>query len=525
MALQYRVAGGRIIIFGNTFPYKDALKSLGARWNGADKTWWVPHSEDALSNLETIKSGAPTPAPVKTTPTKFAVPSLSDAPAPDASGFTISQLMIEAERAVSIAFPNPVWVIGEIQNIATRGGNVFLELAEAKSGAHTTATVTVKANIWSTGLAWMTKRHGPEKIAQILVDGTKVRFLARVSLYKDRGSLSLTIEDVDPAFTQGALALARAELLKKLRSQGLATKNRSLPIPAFPLSVALISAKSSRAQTDFIHQLTDAGHFPGTLYFIDCPMQGDKVPRGVVAAIKAAVAASVDLIIITRGGGSAADLRWFDGEEIAMAIAKAPIPIIAAIGHHDDTCVAEEICHTRQKTPTAAADFVLEIYRSTRTQINEYAHVLAQALDREVTRFQQTQASLRERLATVVTSFFSRHQERLQTLSQDLGRSFAVLYERQSAQFFQLSTSLHHAGLTRCMQVSEQISNLNQELVRLDPQPWLEAGWTQLALANKPLRSVTDVQKGDIVTARLRDGTMTMVVEDTKQKRREKEEK
>ena len=512
MALQFRVAGGRIIIFGNTFPYKDALKTLGARWNGADKTWWVSHSEDLLNQLEAIAGNGPITAPPKPTAKSFKVPSLTDAPVPDASGFTVSQLMIEAERAVSMAFPNPVWVIGEIQNLAVRGSNVFLELAEGKAGSHATSTMTVKANIWGTGMTWMTKRHGAEKMAQILVDGTKVRFLARVSLYKDRGQISLTIEDVDPAFTQGALALARAELLKKLRAKGLLTKNRCLIIPAFPLRIALISAKGSRAQTDFEHQLSDGG-YPGVLLFIPCPMQGDLVPQGIVSAIKKAEEAAVDLIVITRGGGSAADLRWFDGEEIALAIAHASVPVIAAIGHHDDTCVAEEICHTRQKTPTAAADFVLEIFRSTRTQINEYAHVLARALDREVTRFQRTQASLRERLADSVSQYFARRHERLQVLIGTLDRSFDLLYERQSNTFTQFASSLHHCALTRCMQIGEQVSLLQEQLVRLDPKPWMETGWTQLARAGKPLKSVRDFKPGDTITARLRDGTLDLSVQ------------
>src|SRR5690606_25259143 len=124
-----------------------------------------------------------------------------------------------------------------------------------------------------------------------------------VSFYRDRGQISLTVEDIDPSFTKGALALAREQLMKALRQKGLDRKNGSLPFPPFPFRVGLVSAKGSRAYSDFTHQLTSGG-FPGAIIFESSPMQGEAVPAGITNALAKLVARGVDVIVVTRGGGS-----------------------------------------------------------------------------------------------------------------------------------------------------------------------------------------------------------------------------
>lgn len=548
MSLFYRIAGDKIIFFGpGTYHKRETLKSQGARFNGADKSWVLAYSETMVAlakNMGAKLLGDTTDEPVKVsessaspqTVSALQIPSISSSSSASESpgGLTISQLMAEAQRAIAMTFPNPVWVVGEIQNSSKRGEHYFLDIAEGKQGAHSTATMTVKANIWGSSIKWLEKKHTKERLAEVLVDGTQVRFLVRVSLYKDRGSLSLTVEDIDPAYSQGALALARAELLKKLRAQGLDRKNKALTLPAFPFRVALITATQSRAHTDFEHQLVGSGQFPGVMILIPCPMQGDRVPKAVVRSLEIAASHKVDLIVISRGGGSAADLRWFDGEEIALAIANAPVPVIAAIGHHDDTCIAEEIAHTRQKTPTAAADFILEILRNTRTQINEHAHWLARALDRTITEFQRTMANLTERLGSATQMFFTRHMDRLQLLTLNLSRSVAISVERQRGVLQKNSDALYHASMQgiqsqghQLLQTANQLHQnvqmtlnaesekllvLQTDLTRVDPGPWLNTGWTQLSSKGKPLKTVRDFKLGDEVQARLRDGVMTMSV-------------
>jgi exodeoxyribonuclease VII large subunit len=522
MALYFKVESDLIIFFGDTFNHRPAIKALGARFNGTDKTWTVQDSEVMRQRAALIarphQDLSTTQGQRKLEPQTAVLRSV-ETPHDPSLGLTVSQLMSQAEAFISQGFPTPIWVIGEIQSLSRRGGGtLYFDFAESKSGSHQTATVTVKCNVWQNTFNWLERRHSKAKIDEIFADGNRLRALAQVKLYKDRGQISLTIEDVDPSFTQGALALARLELLRKLRAEGLDKKNKCLNISAFPLRVALITAEGSRAQTDFQHQLIDVGRFPGELIFIPCSMQGDRVPQDVIKSIEAATIANADLIVLSRGGGSAADLRWFDGEEIARAIALCPIPIIAAIGHHDDTCVAEEICHTREKTPTAAADRILEVLRDTRTVINERAHILAVALDREISRFDRLQIDVRERLVHAAIAFFSNQSERLGSLTLQIQRSFDQLYGTQQSRFLTLASQLNHFANVNITRHREDLFSRQQQLARLDPGPWLDSGWTQLSLDGKPLRSLSEVVIGDTVQARLRDGVLRMDVKSVEQR-------
>ena len=127
-------------------------------------------------------------------------------------------------------------------------------------------------------------------------------------------------------------------------------------------------------------------------------MQGERVVPEVRKAIEKLVAHGCDLIVITRGGGSAADLRWFDASEIAYAIVECPTPVICAIGHHDDVCVAEEVSYMRQKTPTAAAEYILAIFSQTRDKIDSLARKLAALLAEKAAELAELQSALSERL-------------------------------------------------------------------------------------------------------------------------------
>jgi exodeoxyribonuclease VII large subunit len=525
MALYFKIEGDLIVFFGDTFNHRPAIKALGARFNGADKTWVLQDSDAMRENAARIAKpqgitvtvspdnsslNTTTPAP----PSGNVSPGIIPISIDPSMGMTVAQLMTEADKIISQGFPTPLWIIGEIQSLSRRGGGtIYFDFADAKTGSHQTATMTVKCNIWQNTVTWLEKRHGKSKIEEIFADGNRLRALVNVKLYKDRGQLSLTVEDIDPAFTQGALALARLELLKKLRVQGLDRKNKMLPMPNFPLRIALITAEGSRAHTDFQHQLMDQGGFPGELIFIPCTMQGDKVPRDVTESIKKAIVSGADLIVLSRGGGSAADLRWFDGEEIAMAIANSPIPIIAAIGHHEDSCVAEEICHTREKTPTAAADRILDVFRDTRSAINEKAHILAVALDREIARFDRQQSDLRERLVHASDAYFSRHRERLTHMTAYLQRGFDAVYASQQSRFIHLAAQLNHQATMQLQKHTELLFGREQQLTRLDPGPWLDAGWTQLSIAGKSVLNTNDVEIGSAVQARLRDGVLKLTVD------------
>lgn len=538
MTLYYRNQGHILIVFGNTYPVREQIKMLGGTFNGPERNWRMPFSEAALARLDELcrrQGGGPlggalvTPlAPdggtgsgvVTDPPPTTLSPALkswddtspvTETPATLPTGMTVSELMARAAGILQSAFPEPIWITAEVQNIAKRPSGIFFELAEGRDAAHANATVTVRAILWRGALEMIGARRGAESLRDVLQDGLKVRVLCRVQLYKDRGQISLLVEDIDPTYTKGALAMAREKLLRELRAKGLDAAQKRLKLAPFPFQVGLISASGSRAHSDFLDQLFSL-KFPGHVIFCPTPMQGEAVPHQVVAALGRLAKAGCDVIVITRGGGSAADLRWFDAAEIAYAIAGAHVPVIAAIGHHDDVAVAEEICFQRQKTPTAAADFVAAIFERTRQIVDTLAQDLSLDLGRRVEEFSLLTATLGERLHAAATRGVSDRELLLTQRAHSLEREALGVVQRLDTKFQSLAGALSLHARDALAQQSERLSHFERDLTRRDPAPWLAQGWTQLMGPLGMVRSLSDTQLGDDLTARLRDGQLTLRV-------------
>jgi len=547
MSLHFRRSGTRIIILGRTWPHREAIKTIGGRFNGSDKTWWVPYTEknsalvrelcvgaggDELPAIDDPADASPTESTAEAAPeitTSLAARAVAATELPpwapthaadndkaNSESISVQALLERAVQVIRDGFPVPIWVTGEIEGIAIRSSGVFLELAEprdkdADARGGKPASLTVRATIWTDALRRITQRHGEAAVREVLADGLRVRVLARVSLYRDRGQITLGIEDIDPQWTKGALALARAELLRELRAKGLDQANRRLSLPQFPLLVGLISAVGSRAESDFLHQL-ERGGFPGKVLYAQCPMQGDGVPGGVAQAIRALATRGCDLIVITRGGGSAADLRWFDAREIALAIAGAGVPILAAIGHHDDVSVAEEISWRREKTPTAAAQFLLDHVAGVRELLDVRQRTLASVLERGIERAQGLITGLAPRLAVAAGEGLARRTAETVNLSSALERSVTSRLSSMNINATRIAGELHGAALATINLHAEKVSQLLVSLTRTDPKPWLTAGWTRFTMGGTPVTRASALAPGNTITARLVDGLIDLSV-------------
>lgn len=573
-----------IIVRGKTYPYRELMRSLGGQYMAPEKLWTLPMSPDNLQKVSELcrsigggggvrGSAREAPSPPgqasREEPAEGAEAALDSSSSPSASaplpgsvfdGLTISELMQKAQLVIAQGFPRSFWVLGEIQNLRTHASGLFFQLADFKEGASRSATLTINATLWRSQLLELERKLGAEVVKDLLQDGIRVRLLADLSLYKDRGQLSLQVQGLDPNFTKGSLALAREKLLRELRTKGLDHQQKKLKLAAFPLCIGLISASDSRAQSDFLDQLRVYG-FPGQVIFQPAQMQGEKTLSEVVRGLERLTEAGCDLIVLTRGGGSAADLRWFDSPEIAYAIASCPTPIVAAIGHHEDVCIAEEICYQREKTPTAAADFVMSLFVRTREKIEQLSQVLSRQLDERIRMQGLRLQNIRERLLRgleQVLASYHQHQRQLESgleirvqrrllenqgrlgqLAEHLKQRSLLRLERSLARTEQLGTALAHrfeqsvykkeetlrqaaadleTGAQRAFfAFDKSLHTLERAIVQRDPQPWMAQGWTQLSTEEESrLRSAQRLKEGAQVKARLPDALLTLRIEEIK---------
>lgn len=520
MSIHYRIKGEYVLIVGHTYPHRDAIRSLGGFFDRDEKVWKLLHSDAALQHIEALcqrlgggvlgltdsnrerPKAATSALMVSTPPTVLAT-------RPDAAGLTVSELMARVQLTIAQAFPQAVWVVGEVQNANLRGGALFFQLAEAKNQETKAGTVTINATMWSSVQKTLSAKL---KVSDLLADGMQVRLLCQVGLYKDRGSVSLNVLDVDPLYTKGALALAREQLLKELRSQGLDQKNKRIMLTDFPFTLGLISADESRAKSDFLNQLETYG-YSGKVFFADARMQGERIVPEVLRAFKAMLEAGVDCIIITRGGGSAADLRWFDHRDIALGIAHCPVPVIAAIGHHDDVCVAEMIAFQREKTPTAAADFILNRLKGTREKVEQASQTMSLCASRRIEQEARIIAKLREHLALASLNFLERKRDGLARYGLRLRDVCLTNLTTKGNTVTQALQRLNMQALNFFTLAERRVSQLESALKAKDPKPWLEKGWTQLFTEDsKQVQKASQLRAGEKVHARLIDGRIEATI-------------
>jgi exodeoxyribonuclease VII large subunit len=281
-----------------------------------------------------------------------------------AAALSVSALNESVKQAIQGAFPETVWVVGEITDFDKNKDrqHIFFTLVE-KRGESIVAQVSI-AMFERTAKALRTRLENLVD-PMTLCDGIEIRALVRVDLYPRNGRYQLIVDDIDASFTMGKLALSREEILRELRDQDLLRRNADLPLPMPSLRIGVLASLDSDGWNDFLAELEGAGiGFSITAYNVR--VQGDLLRRTMVKGLRyfAARRDEFDVLCIIRGGGSRTDLAWFDDREVALAAARHPLKILCGIGHQRDQSVLDLITHS-EKTPTAVAAFLVQQVRQT----------------------------------------------------------------------------------------------------------------------------------------------------------------
>ena len=272
----------------------------------------------------------------------------------------LSELNGLVKKAIGESFTAPIWVIGEISELKTnRSGHCYLNLIEKEENGDA-IVAQARATIWSYTFR-MLRPYFESTTGQQLTEGLKVLVSVSVEFHELYG-YSLNIRDIDPTYTLGDMARRRREIIARLQSEGVAEMNKELELPLVPQKIAIISSSTAAGYQDFIDQLTNnpAGyHFDLKLF--PAIMQGNQAETSIIEALEQIYLYEnfFDAVVIIRGGGSQADLSCFDNYNLAYYITQFPLPVITGIGHEKDDSIVDLVAHTRLKTPTAVAEFLI----------------------------------------------------------------------------------------------------------------------------------------------------------------------
>ena len=271
----------------------------------------------------------------------------------------LKELLGMVREYIETGFPGPVWVRAEISEIKNHpSGHCYLTLTESDDGLKAKVPAIIWASSWRVLKPFFISGTG-----QDLQVGMNVLVCARIQ-YSELYSLSLIITDIDPSFTLGVLEIQRRRTVERLQKEGMRDMNSTLSLPLLPRRFAVISAETAAGYRDFMRHLHQNEYgFSFTTELFPALMQGAEAPASIVAAMEAVAARSgeFDALLILRGGGGAMDLVCFDDYELAVNVAQFPLPVLTGIGHDHDYHVVDMVAYANVKTPTALADYLVDI--------------------------------------------------------------------------------------------------------------------------------------------------------------------
>lgn len=381
--------------------------------------------------------------------------------------YNLRELCEWLQDIVGNEMPDRYWVRAEIASMSVRG-HCYMELVEkAENGI---LSAKVRATCWS-NVYGMLSAYFAQETGQALHVGMQVLVEVSVEFHAVYG-LSLNVWNIDPNYTLGGLAKQRQMTIQQLTEDGVMDLQKALELPSLVRRVAVISSPDAAGYGDFCDQLQhNRFGFAFHTQLYPAVMQGDMAARSVVQALRAVVeqVEEWDVVVIIRGGGASTDLSCFDDYNLASHCAQFPLPIVTGIGHTRDVSVVDMVVHTSVKTPTAAAEWLIQR--------------VAVQIDRV--------GELMSRLQRAVQGFVNAEKHRLVYYQQRLvGTVYqAVVKEKGKLVLLDKTVDLH------------------------SPERIYKMGFSLTVANGKVLRHQADVQAGDVLQTHLQDGVVTSVVE------------
>ena len=405
--------------------------------------------------------------------------------------FSLSELNIQVRDAIKNTLPDTYWVRAETSDVRkNQNGHCYLEFIE-KDSRNQNIVSRARGVIWSSTFTLLSA-YFLEQTGQAFTSGLRV--LVRVSIeFHELYGYSLSVVDIDPAFTIGEIARNRQLILKQLEADGVLTLNKELEFNELANRVAVISSPTAAGYEDFINQLEN-NSLGFTFYtkLFSAIMQGAQTEGSVISALDKIYQYHdlFDVVVIIRGGGASSDLVSFDSYELASSCAQFPLPIISGIGHERDITVIDEVAHTRVKTPTAAAEFL----------INHMAVSVNHLLE------------LQQRLVDKSRSMIENEQKYISELSRNMIHTSNIFVRDELAQFNNNSLSLRHYLQGMMQKEKYFIADKEQYIKMVSPENILKRGYTLTLKQGKIIKSIDSLDANDIIETMFSDGKIESII-------------
>lgn len=427
--------------------------------------------------------------------------------------YSLYELTNTVQEAVCDALPDNYWVTAEISELRVNAsGHCYLELVE-KSRSGNELVARARAMIWN-NLYPSIKEYFEEETHQLLTSGIKVLVQVKVSFHPLYG-FSLTITNINPSYTIGDLAVRRKEILRRLEEEGILDMNKELILTELPQRIAVISSDTAAGYGDFCNQLTGNPHnFRFNTQLFPAVMQGDRVEKSIIQALDhiGERMEDFDVVVIIRGGGATTDLAGFDSLALAENCAQFPLPIITGIGHERDDTVLDLISHTRVKTPTAAAEFLITRMEEAENRLLTAVTALADCVRQKMETEKANIDRYIHQLPLLFNMVRSRESSGLQQIDSRLINSYKLYLSKEEYQLQTWEQNIKSQITTFLQNATSHLHLLEEKTKAANPACILRKGYTLTLKEGKIVKDKDALKQGDHITTRFVKGDVQSTV-------------
>ena len=457
------------------------------------------------------------------------------------------------KNAIKACFPVRYWIRAELSEVRENySGHCYVEFIE-KDKRNSQIIAKAKGQIWANRWA-LIKPYFEKTTGERFDKGLNVMVEVSVEFHELYG-YSLTVSDIDPNYTLGDMARIKTEIIERLSQEGVLEMNKELELTDMPCRIAVISSSTAAGYEDFMNQLdnNDSG-FKFYTHLFPAVMQGNYVEKSIIESLNE-IYSNIDLfdvVVLIRGGGATSELSAFNSYDLALNITQFPIPVIVGIGHERDESVLDIVAHTRVKTPTAAAEFLISKMQMQADILSEIERDIYSLVTEKIEKEKNKLLNFEQRLPLIVNNHLLNERNRLQMISgeirfysnslvnNDLNRIenikskiIRLVNDKLSAEKNKLNLrkdqiphllnmrihseelklgykteSLKSPVLFRIEKQRNRLNNIDTIIELFSPQNIVKKGYSITLLNGKCIRDASEIKKGDKIMSVFENGSV-----------------
>lgn len=430
------------------------------------------------------------------------------------------------------------WLTAEISEISVNySGHCYLEFIQ-KDEASGKVLARSRATIWA-NVFRMIKPYFETTTGRPLSEGISVMVRITVEFHELYG-LSLNVVDIEPTYTVGEMALRKQKIIKKLQDEGVFEMNRELELPILLKRIAVVSSETAAGYEDFIDQLHNNPHgFSFYTKLFPAVMQGNEAEASIIRRLEQIfeIAHYFDAVVIIRGGGAQADLDCFNSYWLAYHITQLPLPVFTGIGHEQDDSVVDMVAHTRLKTPTAVAEFLIDHLAEVENELHYTTQQIAELSFEKIYAAKDAVFKSAYFLQNNLTKRISLENKNLDKLNHQIRNESRINIYRNHNELLRLRGVLRFGsnfllfalknklGLLQNSMVSLVNANFQNQKHRLEigdqfvrlnnPDEVLAKGYSITLKNGKVIKEISNLNSGDEIETRYHSGKSKSIITET----------